>query len=95
MNRRERKAMEKRLGLAKYKKTLPRNEKFEMIRQNIIEGRKKEEQLKEEMRIKNNAQEESMINKKISDRAMELMLKDGMDYYSANEKAKEEFGKKA
>lgn len=95
MNRRERKIMEKQLGLDKYKKTMPRFERFEMIRQNIIEGRKKEDQLKEERRIKDNAKEEELLNKKISDRALELMMKDSMDYYSANEKAKKEYSKKA
>lgn len=94
MNRRERRAMEKRLGITKYKRSLPLSKRFEMIEQNIIEGNKMQAKLKEEIRIKENAKSDAEINKKIADRALELMLKDGMDYYSANEKAKEEFGQK-
>jgi hypothetical protein len=91
MNRRERKAMEKKVGITKYKKSLPRNEQFEMIRQNIIEGHKKQDKLKEDLRVKDNAKSDAEINKKIADRALELMMKESMDYYSATERAKEEF----
>jgi len=90
MNRRERKAMEKRLGLTKYKKSLPLNQRFEMIRQNIIEGHKMEQKLKEDNRVKENAKTDAEINKKIADRALELMMKEDMDYYSATEKAAKE-----
>jgi hypothetical protein len=91
MNRRERKAMEKRLGITKYKKSLPFNQRFEMIRQNIIEGNKMQAKLKEDIRVKENAKSDAEINKKIADRALDLMMKEDMDYYSATEKAKEEF----
>lgn len=91
MNRRERKAMEKRLGITKYKKTLPLKERFEMIRQNIIEGNKMQAKLKEDNRVKENAKADAEINKKIADRALELMMKEDMDYYSATEKARSEF----
>jgi hypothetical protein len=95
MNRRERKAMEKKLGVTKYKKSLPLNQRMEMVRQNIIEGHKKQDKLKEDIRVKDNAKADAEINKKIADRALELMMKESMDYYSATEKAKEEFGQKS
>ncbi len=95
MNRRERRAMEKRLGITKYKKSLPMNKRFEMIEQNIIEGKKMQAKLKEDIRVKENAKSDAEVNKKIADRALELMMKDSMDYYSATEKAKEEFGQKS
>ncbi len=90
MNRRERKAMEKRLDITKYKKSLPLNQRFEMIRQNIIEGKKMQNKLKEDNRVKENAKSDAEVNKKIADRALDLMMKDGMDYYSATEKAAKE-----
>lgn len=93
MNRKERKQMEKKLGIAKYKQSLTRAQRFELMAQNIAEGKKKQERLKEEMRIQSNAQKDAIVNKKISDRALELMLNDGLDYYSAQEKAKEEASK--
>lgn len=92
MNRRERKNMEKKLGIDKYKQSLTRAQRFELMAQNIAEGKRKQERLKEEMRVQSNAQKDAIINKKISDRALELML-EGLDYYSAQEKAKEEVGK--
>lgn len=94
MNRRERKAMEKKLGITKYKKSLPINQRFEMIRQNIIEGKKMQNKTREDKRIKDNAKADAEINQKVSDRALDLMMKESMDYYSATEKAKEEFGQK-
>jgi ATP-dependent Lon protease len=95
MNRREKRAMEKKLGITKYKKTLSMSKRFEMIEQNIIEGNNKQQRLKEEMRIRENSQADSQINKKIADRALDLMMKEDMDYYSATQKAKEEFGQNA
>jgi hypothetical protein len=93
MNRRERKAMEKKLGLVKYRKSLPLNQRFEMIRQNIIEGKKMQNKLKEDIRVKDNAKVDAEINQKVADRALDLMMKEDMDYYSATELAKKEFSK--
>jgi len=95
MNRRERRAMEKRLGITKYRKSLPLSKRFEIIQENIIEGNKMQNKLKEDNRVKENAKADAEINKKIADRALELMMKEDMDYYSSTEKAKEEFGKKS
>jgi hypothetical protein len=92
MNRRERKKLEKKLGITKYRKSLPLNQRFEIIRQNIIDGNKRQGKLKEDIRVKENAQADADINKKIADRALELMMEENMDYYSAQEKSKEEFG---
>jgi hypothetical protein len=91
MNRRERKNMEKKLGITKYKKSLHLNQKFEMIRQNIIDGHKMQAKLKEDIRVKENAKADAEINKKIADRMLELMMDESMDYYSAQEKSKAEF----
>lgn len=95
MNRRERRAMEKKLGITKYRQSLPLGKRFEIIEQNIIEGKKMQNKVKEDIRVKDNAKADAEINKKIADRALELMMKESMDYYSATEQAKEEFGKKS
>jgi hypothetical protein len=44
MNRKERRRMSKRLGIMEYQRKLPRNKKFELIRENIISGRKLHEE---------------------------------------------------
>lgn len=95
MNRRERRSMEKKLGIAAYRKSLPLAKQMEIIRENIIEGNKKQAKKKEDIRVEENKQEIADLNKKVADRAIQLMLEGaGMDYYSATEKAKEEFGQK-
>jgi hypothetical protein len=94
MNRAERRKMEKKLGLDKVKKSLPRNLRWEKVRQNIADGNKKEEAMKESVRVQDQKDNDAKINSQISSRALDLMIKDGMDYYSATEKAKEEFSTK-
>jgi hypothetical protein len=89
MNRRERKAMEKRLGLDKYKKSLPRAERFEMNRQNIIAGRKMEEEMKEIRRVQENGAEDKKASERISSIATDLMFNKKMDWVSAQAEALE------
>lgn len=43
MNRRERRATAKRLGIMEYQRKLPREKHFELIRENIIAGKKMHE----------------------------------------------------
>jgi NADH:ubiquinone oxidoreductase subunit C len=93
MNRRERRAMEKKLGISKYRNSLPLGKKMEIIRENIIEGKKTQTKKKEEVRVEQNKAEISDLNKKVADRAIQLMLgPTGIDLYSATEQAKKEFG---
>lgn len=93
MNRRERRNLEKRLGLQKHVKTLTREEKFERMRQNIIEGKKKEEEMREHVRVMQGGDKDKVDNNKIASMATDLMIKDGMSYIDALEKAKEIYQK--
>ena len=87
--------MEKRLGLDKYKKSLPRAQRFEMMRQNIIEGLKKEADMKELRRRQENESDDKVASSKISSIATDLMINKGMDWVQAQEKAKEIYSKEA
>jgi hypothetical protein len=89
MNRRERKLMEKRLGLDKYKKSLPRAQRFEMMRQNIESGNKMQEQMKETKRLQENQKSDSIASARISYIATDLMINKGMDWVSAQAEAVE------
>jgi len=89
MNRRERKAMEKRLGLDKYKKGLPRAERFEMTRQNILEGKKLESQMKEVRRVQENQTNDNAASARIASIATDLIVNKGMSWVEAQDKAKE------
>ena len=87
MNRRERKAMEKRLGLGKYKKGLPKEQRFEMMRQNIIEGKKLEAQMKEVRRVQENQTNDNVSSARIASIATDLIINQGMDWVKAQEEA--------
>ena len=91
MTRREKRAMEKKLGIAVYRKTLPLNKQMKIIRENIIEGKKKQAKKKEDIRVEENKKEIEDLNKKVADRAIQLMLgPNGIDLYSATEQARKE-----
>ena len=87
MNRSERKKMEKRLGVNK--QTLTREQKFEKIRQNIISGNMKQNEMKEVIRRQVNQKKDQDESNKIASMATSLMISEGLDYIDALEKAKE------
>jgi len=51
MNRRERRKMSKNLGIMKFQQKLSRNKKFDLIRENIIIGKKTHQEFVEKNRI--------------------------------------------
>jgi len=93
MNRKERKQLEKRLGLNKFKKTLTRQQRFDRMRENIIEGRKKEEEMKEVVRLQKEGKVNEVDNNQIASLATDIMINEGMSYIDALEKAKQTYQK--
>ena len=89
MNRRDRRRMEKQLGIQKHKKGLPRNARFELLRQNIEEGKKKQDEMKENRRLQENREEDRKQSIDVASKATELMIKEGLSYVDALEKANE------
>lgn len=89
MNRRERKHMEKQLGIANHKKSLTRAERFEMMRQNILHGKQMEEKMKENRRLQEQRKIDEGSAQRISSIATDLMVNKGVPYVEAVEKAKE------
>lgn len=89
MNRRERRSTEKKLGIAKHVKHMSRNEKFERIRQNIVNGNRKQDEMKDSVRVSTNKKNDEVDNNKIASKATELMVKEGLDYIDALEKAQQ------
>lgn len=94
MNRRERKQLEKRLGLNKFKKTLTRQQRFDRMRENILEGSKKEAEMKEVRRLQEEGAQIQIDNNQIASLATELMLSENLSYIDALEKAKEVYAQK-
>lgn len=90
MNRRDRRAMQKKLGINKTNKNVSLNEKFEKIRQNIISGKQKQFEMQENVRRQTNQSSDIELNNRISSLATTLMIQDGLEYIDALEKAKEQ-----
>jgi len=88
MNHKEKRQMEKKLGLLAYRKKLPRAERFELIRQNIIAGKKKEAELKGEVVRQENKADDDAKSNQIASLATTLMITEGLSYIDALEKAK-------
>ena len=91
MNRRERKIMEKRLGLTKHKKNMTREEKFRQMSENIAEGKKMQERMKEVRRLQEQGKQDEVDSARISSIATDLIFNEGMDWVSAQEEAKERY----
>jgi len=56
MNRKERRQISKRLGILKHHQTLPINDKLKIMRENIIAGKQRHNEMKEDIRVQTNAQ---------------------------------------
>lgn len=89
MNRRERKHMEKQLGITKHKKNMTRAEKFEMIRQNIAHGKELQEKMKDNRRVQDQKKLDDTSAQRISSIVTDLMINKGVPYVDAVEQAKE------
>ena len=88
MNHKQKREMEKKLGLLAYRKKLPRAERFELIRQNIIAGKRKEAELKGEVVRQENKADDDAKSNQIASLATTLMITEGLSYIDALEKAK-------
>lgn len=88
MNRRERKRMEKQLGLHKYKKNMTRAERFETMSNNIEHGKELQNKMKEVRRLQEQQKMDENSNSRIASIATDLIVNKEMDYVTAMEEAK-------
>jgi hypothetical protein len=93
MNRRERRSIEKRLGITEHRKSMTFNKRIESIRQNIIEGKNKQNGMKENQRVQENKENDQAESNQIASLATELMVKNGLSYIEALEEAKKSLEK--
>ncbi len=89
MNRKERKSMEKQLGIAKHKKNMTRDQRFEIMRENIIHGNELQRQMKETVRVQSQKKVDEDSAARISFITTDLMINKGVPYAEAIEQAKE------
>lgn len=89
MNRKERKQVEKNLGLKKLRKHESHLDKWQRWRDNQKAGKKRENEMKETRRLQENIENERKQSIDVNSKATELVIKDGLSYIDAIEKAKE------
>ena len=89
MDRKERRRIEKRLGITKHKKTLSLSERMESVSQNIELGKQKQIEMLEVRRQQEGNKSNEIDNNRIASIATELMIGKDMSYIDALEKAKE------
>jgi CRISPR/Cas system-associated protein Csm6 len=91
MNRREKRLTSKRLGILQYQQKLPRNKKFELIRENIIAGKKRENEVAEEIRQQTNAYIEEKESQTILHLAEDIAKRKKIPIIDAMEEAKHDY----
>ena len=93
MNRRERKHMEKQMGLDKYKKKMSRTERFQMMERNIENGKGLQHKMKETRRVQERKKIDETAANRISYIATDLMINHDVPFVEAQEQAKELYKK--
>lgn len=89
MNRRERKSMERQLGLQKFYKSMSRQAKFEKMKNNIENGKKMEEEFKQKVQLSIQRQDEEKESAVISSLAESIIKHKKIAFIDAIEEAKE------
>jgi hypothetical protein len=85
--------MAKDFGLMKAKKNMTMAERFEIMGQNIMEGKKMEEKMKEVRRVQDQGAIDKNASHRIASIATDLMINKGVGYVEAQEQAKEIYKK--
>lgn len=93
MNHTERRRMSKKLGIHQYQQKLPRNKKFELLRENIIAGNKLEKENAEAIRVDIQSQMEQIESQKVYSLAEVIAKRKGIAVLDAMEEAQKEINK--
>lgn len=90
MNRKERRATSKKLGIMQYQQKLPFDKKLNLIRNNILSGKKLDEEFREETRLNIQSQLEEKESQRIYSLAESIAKNEGIPMIDAIEKAKKQ-----
>jgi hypothetical protein len=91
MNRKEKRSMSKKLGILDFQRKLPRNKKFELMRENIIAGKKRQLEVKEEVRQQTNKFIDEKESQIIHHIAEDIAKKRGIPVSDALAEARKEY----
>lgn len=87
MNRRKRKQKEKELGIANHRKNLSRQQKFELMRRNIIEGKKRQKEMEELRRLQEQQNTDKQASREVTQKATKIVEEENIPYIDALKKA--------
>ena len=93
MNRKERRATSKRLGILQFQQKLPISKKLHLIAENIEAGRRREAEVKEEVRIELQAQLEEKEGHAVYNLAEVIAKRKNIPVIDAMDEAQREFNK--
>lgn len=87
MNRKQRRQKEKELGITKFRKGMTRKQKFELIRSNLNEGKKKEKEMEEIRRLQEQNGIDRQASIEIAQEARRIAQEEKIPYIDALKKA--------
>jgi hypothetical protein len=91
MNRSERRKMSKKLGIMQYQQKLPIGKRFNLMHENIIEGKKREKEVAEEIRKSINTQIEEKESQILDHLAEEIAYRKKIPLIDAMSEARKEY----
>ena len=91
MNRRDRRRMSKKLGILQYQQKLSRSKKFELMSENILAGKKLQEETKEKNRINQNSGIEELESQQVFSIAENIAKRKGITVIDALPEAQKEY----
>lgn len=83
MNRTQRKRIEKDLGIKKHRKSLSRQQKFELLRQNVQEGKQRHRENTEARERQESEADGQLQSNEVAKLALRIAKAEGMPYIDA------------
>lgn len=93
MNRKERRRMSKNLGIMQHQQKLTREEKFDLIRENIISGKEQHKQFMEEVKRRQSMSKEELDSEAIAALAEQIAQSQDIPLVDALEEAQKIYKK--
>jgi len=93
MNRKEKRSTSKRLGIMQFQQKLSRKQKFDLMHENIITGKKTQEEFKENIRQQINSQIEEKESQIILHLAEDIAKRKNIPVIDAMKEAQTEYYK--
>jgi len=94
MNRRERRSMQKQLGLVKFYQKQTKEQRTERIRENIENGKRMHKENTEKVRVMQNMTAEEKESAEIALLAQKIAMKKGVDLLEAMDEAQTQYKSK-